>query len=320
LVKLTEQVKSPRLSMQITLSKNSDVPLRQQLAEQIVFLITTGELRAGEELPSVRAMARRVNVHHNTVSEAYQDLVRRDWLTRKRGSRLIVGAKSGATKQVQPCLDTLINDTIQRARKMGYSLQALREHVSERLAAQPPDHILVVEDEAGLRELIRRELQEQVHSPVETCSWQEFARDPSLAIGAQVLAPNHIVDELKQLIPPNRPPIPISYCRADEHVNLIRRLKNPSIIAVVSVSESLLKTARGLFAAVVMRKHTYQEILISGTVRKELKSIDLVFCDSIAMPLVNCSKKIPYRLIGRDCFDLLFPVLGLDSISNGEAK
>ena len=76
--------------MQISLTKNSDVPLRQQLAEQIVFLITTGQLSAGEELPSVRALARQVKVHHNTVSEAYQDLVRRNWLTRRRGSRLTV--------------------------------------------------------------------------------------------------------------------------------------------------------------------------------------------------------------------------------------
>jgi len=44
--------------MQIALTKNSDVPVRQQLAEQIVFLITTGQLQAGEELPSVRALAR----------------------------------------------------------------------------------------------------------------------------------------------------------------------------------------------------------------------------------------------------------------------
>ena len=42
--------------MQIALSKTSDVPLRQQLAEQIVFLITTGQLQFGEELPSVRSL------------------------------------------------------------------------------------------------------------------------------------------------------------------------------------------------------------------------------------------------------------------------
>jgi DNA-binding transcriptional regulator YhcF (GntR family) len=42
--------------MQISLSKNSDVPLRQQIAQQIVFLITTGQLRAGQQLPSVRSL------------------------------------------------------------------------------------------------------------------------------------------------------------------------------------------------------------------------------------------------------------------------
>ena len=36
--------------MQIALSKTSDVSLRQQLAEQIVLLITTGQLRAGERV------------------------------------------------------------------------------------------------------------------------------------------------------------------------------------------------------------------------------------------------------------------------------
>lgn len=300
--------------MQITLSRNSDVPLRQQLAEQIVFLITTGQLRAGEELPSVRAMARIVKVHHNTVSEAYQDLVRRSWLTRKRGSRLIVGTNDGTTKPIKPSLDALINETIQRASNMGYSLQALRECVRERLLAQPPDHILVVEEEQGLRELIRQELREHVHFPVETCSWQELVQEPGLAVGAQVLAPNHMVDELKLLVPQNRPPIPITYSRADEHVNLIRGLKDPSIIAVASVSESLLKTARGLLAAAVARKHTYQEFLLSGREQIGLKTIDLVFCDSIAMPLVNCRQKFHYRLIGRDCFEMLYPAIGLDSV------
>src|ERR1700730_16618835 len=107
--------------MQISISKNSDVPLRQQLAEQIVFLITTGKLESGQQLPSVRALARHVKVHHNTVSEAYQDLVRRNWLTRQRGSRLIVGA-AGSSQRSPSNLDELINESIQRAKEMGYSL------------------------------------------------------------------------------------------------------------------------------------------------------------------------------------------------------
>jgi DNA-binding transcriptional regulator YhcF (GntR family) len=66
--------------MEIKLTKNSDIPPRKQLAEQIVFLITTGKLRPSERLPSVRALARRLGIHRNTVSEAYQDLVRRGWV------------------------------------------------------------------------------------------------------------------------------------------------------------------------------------------------------------------------------------------------
>ena len=76
--------------MEIRVSKESEVPVRQQLAEQIAFLIATNKLKAGDVLPSVRELARRLGIHHNTVSHAYQDLVRRTWLLRRRGTRVVV--------------------------------------------------------------------------------------------------------------------------------------------------------------------------------------------------------------------------------------
>src|ERR1700733_15573536 len=172
--------------MEISISKSSEVPLRWQVAEQIVIAIATGELRAGERMPSVRALARRVKVHHNTVSEAYQDLVRRKWLTRKPGSRLTVGTGSGASLHAPSNLDELINESILRAKEMGYSLQALRARVRERLMAQPPDHVLVVEQETGLREIIRQEVLEKVGRPVESCSWEQLLKEKGPGVvGAQ---------------------------------------------------------------------------------------------------------------------------------------
>ena len=70
--------------MVIQIDSESDVPIRHQLAEQIVFLIVTDRLKAGQKLPSVRELARRLKIHHNTVSESYQDLVRRSWLQHAR--------------------------------------------------------------------------------------------------------------------------------------------------------------------------------------------------------------------------------------------
>ena len=79
--------------MELHVDSSNEVPLRRQLTEQIIFLIVTQKLGDGELLPSVRELARRLKVHHNTVSEAYQDLVQRKWLERRRGSRLAVLAR-----------------------------------------------------------------------------------------------------------------------------------------------------------------------------------------------------------------------------------
>jgi DNA-binding transcriptional regulator YhcF (GntR family) len=291
--------------MQIALSKNSDVPLRQQLAEQIVFLITTGQLRAGEALPSVRALARQSKVHHNTVSEAYQQLVSRGWLTRRRGTQLVVGTISGAPLAKPHTLDELINESIERAREMGYSLQALRQKVLERLMAEPPDHFLVVEQEPGLREIIRQEVIDSLGLPVESCSLEDFAGEPNLAIGAQALAANHLVDDLKALVPQSRPTIGLVYSQAAEHLDLIRKLKNPSIVAVVSVSESLLRTARSLLAPAIGRKHTLNEILVMKDAPVTLGTVDLVFCDTITVSLVRSRRKVHYRLIATSCLEHL---------------
>jgi GntR family transcriptional regulator len=291
--------------MQISLSKSSEVSLKQQLAEQIVFLITTGELRVGEQLPSVRALARRAKVHHNTVSEAYQELVRRKWLTRRKGSRLVVGVRANSGKQSPASLDQLINDSIQRAKELGYSLQILTERVRERLLAEPPDHVLVVEQETGLREIIRKEVMDELHFSVETCSLEEFTGAPERIIGAQIFAPNFTIEELNSLIPGNRPAVPIVYSGADRHVEFIRNLKKPSIVAAISVSESLLKTARALFAPAIGRKHIFREIRFSRKERIDLKSVDLAFCDSIAIDTVACREKILYRLVDSSCLEHL---------------
>ena len=296
--------------MQISLSKNSDVTLRQQLAEQIVFLITTGQIRAGEELPSVRALARQSKVHHNTVSEAYQELVRRGWLTRRRGAQLVVGTVSGAPLAKTPSLDALINESIERAREMGYTLQALRQRVFERLMAQPPDHFLIVEAEPGLRDIIGQEVVDSLGWQVEGCSLEDFVSEPSLAIGAQVLAANHIVEDLKELVPQSRPSIGLVYAEAREHVELIGKLQKPSIVAVVSVSGSLLRTARGLLAPAIGRKHTLNEVLVTKNEKVNFGTADLVFCDTITISKVRSRHKVHYRLIANACLEHLASSLG----------
>ena len=76
--------------MRIKISRESDVPIREQLAAQIVFLIGTGQLKPGDSLPSVRELALRLKVHRNTVSQAYGDPAVRALIQKDHGRRLTV--------------------------------------------------------------------------------------------------------------------------------------------------------------------------------------------------------------------------------------
>ena len=60
--------------MIISLDMSSDVPIYEQLRNQIVKGIARGELKAGESLPTVRQMALDAGINNMTVNKAYQIL------------------------------------------------------------------------------------------------------------------------------------------------------------------------------------------------------------------------------------------------------
>jgi DNA-binding transcriptional regulator YhcF (GntR family) len=273
--------------MEIRIDRTSELPIRQQLAEQMVFLIVTDRLKPGEPLPSVRELARRLKIHHNTVSEAYRELVRRGWVERKRGARLCVPPSTdlAANPNVRN-LDQLINITIRVARDLGYSLQALRERVRDRLLAQPPDHILIVENDDGLRRIMCSEVQRALSWPVHSCTRQELAANPGLAIGALAIAQSHATEIADALLPKERSVLPVRFSSADEHIRRVRSLGQPSTIFIVSTSSRFLQTARGLLAPVIGRRHSLKEILVSGRA-PAIDGADLIFCDSIAARMIR---------------------------------
>jgi GntR family transcriptional regulator len=287
--------------VEIHIDSSNDVPIRRQLAEQIIFLIATERMRHGEQLPSVRELARRLKVHHNTVSEAYQDLVRRKWLERQRGSRLRVISREAP--DVTTTLDDLINRTIMMARESGYSLQQLRERVRERLLAESPDHILVVEQDEELRGLIREEIASVTDWGVLGSSRENLAANPGLAIGALVITPQHAFRHVRPLVPKERTVVPVRYAPADKHLRIIRDLKEPSVIAVVSSSGLFLETARSILAPAIGNRHDLREIHIPMEDPGAARAADVIFCDSIAMKRIRSPKAIHYPLISTDSIE-----------------
>jgi hypothetical protein len=216
----------------------------------------------------------------------------------RRGSRVTVRAlEEGVQTHAGSGLDDLITTLIRVAREQGYSLQSLRDRIRDRLLAQPPDHILVVEADAGLRRLLREEICAAIDWPVEICSRVELAANPGLGIGALAVAAHYAIPDVSPLLPRDHPALPLAFSAADEHVALIRNRREPSVIAVVSVSEGFLQTAHRVLATAAGGRHALQQHLLPLPGPRVLAAADIVFADSIAVREIKHRNVIPYRLI-----------------------
>lgn len=61
--------------MEIIISNSSGVPIYEQIKEQIKVKIVSGELKAGELLPSIRVLAKDLRCSVITTKNAYEELV-----------------------------------------------------------------------------------------------------------------------------------------------------------------------------------------------------------------------------------------------------
>jgi DNA-binding GntR family transcriptional regulator len=71
--------------LEITLERNSPVPLYYQLAQGIEHAITTGALAPGERLENELSLTSRLGLSRPTARQAIQELVHKGLLVRKRG-------------------------------------------------------------------------------------------------------------------------------------------------------------------------------------------------------------------------------------------
>ncbi len=299
--------------MDIRINKESSVPIRQQIAAQIEYQIGIGKILPGDALPSVRALARKLGIHHNTVSQAYQDVTAVQLLSRKHGSRLVVRVPDERAPALHPDLDDLINQAIRAARRHGHTIDQLSQRVRERLADEPPDHILVLSMDPGMRRLLQAEVGEAVKFPVRYCSPDELEVNPDLLLGALVVAAPGVLPSVTPFLSKDRQPVVIHYTSAERHLETVRQLTHPSVIAVVSVSAAFLMISCGLLGGIIGDRHTLLQCLLTDDKSDRIPAADIVFCDAISYPRVLTNKSARnvhvYRMVSAECLSQISATL-----------
>ena len=140
---------------------------------------------------------------------------------------------------------------------------------------------------------------------VKGCSREELRVNPGLAVGALPVVAQYDLCDVAPLLPKTRPAVRVTYSLADHQLRRIRELRESSVIALVSVSEVFLKTARGLLAPILENRHTLSEFLWPLKRLSDLRAADLVFCDSIAFEHVKHSRRVLYHLIAQSSLEYI---------------
>ncbi|HET9031038.1 MAG TPA: GntR family transcriptional regulator [Candidatus Aquilonibacter sp.] len=96
----------------------SALPVYAQLQQQFMSAIGRGELRRGEQLPSVRDVAASLGINPNTVNRAYAELERDGMVATKRGRGTFVAGTRNAS-DVRKLVE-IADRFVAHARSLGY--------------------------------------------------------------------------------------------------------------------------------------------------------------------------------------------------------
>ncbi|MDD5198331.1 MAG: GntR family transcriptional regulator, partial [Terrimicrobiaceae bacterium] len=104
--------------MYLSIHPSSGVPIYRQVFQQLRERIASGQLAAGEQLPSVRDLSAEVKVNPLTIAKVYQFLEREGLVETRRGQGTFVarGLKRASPaerrRQLEPALRQLVAEAL----------------------------------------------------------------------------------------------------------------------------------------------------------------------------------------------------------------
>ncbi|HUO97368.1 MAG TPA: GntR family transcriptional regulator [Rhizomicrobium sp.] len=125
--------------MDITIDIDSPVPQFEQIIEQIKTAVTSGVLKAGDALPSIRQLAGDLELNSKTVAKAYKLLERDSVIESKgyRGTYVHPKAKANCKVNLQEWTARKLSETLAELRAAGVTDSEIRNAFTGVISRQP---------------------------------------------------------------------------------------------------------------------------------------------------------------------------------------
>ena len=113
--------------MEIIISNNTNKPIYEQITSQFKQMIMSGELKAGESIPSMRSLAKSLHVSVISVQRAYEDLQKDGFIetTVGRGSFVSSFNKNFVQEEKQREIEEHLQKAVDLGKENGIKLSKL---------------------------------------------------------------------------------------------------------------------------------------------------------------------------------------------------
>jgi len=120
--------------VQIHISSHDGVPIYLQIVNQVKYLVASGRLEAGEEMPPIRTLAEQLLINPNTVARAYRELELAGVVEKRRTAGTYVSDATSrlARKERLRIVTERVDALLAEARQMNIDTGALIELIQER--------------------------------------------------------------------------------------------------------------------------------------------------------------------------------------------
>lgn len=120
--------------LMIQIATGDTRPIVRQIVDAVRMQIATGELQAGDQLPSVRGLAQQLTINPNTVAKAYAELTTEGWVDSRQGLGLFVAPPRQRLSDAER--ERRFDEAVQRFVNDVVPLDATIEEVHERMDAE----------------------------------------------------------------------------------------------------------------------------------------------------------------------------------------
>ncbi|QZY55082.1 GntR family transcriptional regulator [Crassaminicella profunda] len=115
--------------MNIIISNASQDPIYEQIAKQIKSLILKGELEPGKMLPSIRSLAKELQISVITSKRAYEELEKEGFIETVAGKGSFVAHqnKDLLKEQRLRIIEEKLTDVVEESKVLNINLEELKE-------------------------------------------------------------------------------------------------------------------------------------------------------------------------------------------------